>query len=89
MYGQTTGRKGMARCYCSTRRKREGCDQPLAPAVPIEHQLAEFVSAFTPSPELRDDPVKRRELVAQLFDRRSLGSSALSGPMLEPSGTRV
>ena len=59
MYGQNTGRKGMPRYYCSTRRKREGCDQPLAPAVPIEQQLAEFVAAFTPSPELRDEIMAR------------------------------
>ena len=59
MYGQNTGRKGMPRYYCSTRRKREGCDQPLAPAVPIEQQLKEFVSEFTPSPEMRDEIMAR------------------------------
>ena len=59
MYGQNTGRKGVPRYYCSTRRKREGCDQPLAPAMSIEQQLAEFIAAFTPSPELRDEIMAR------------------------------
>lgn len=36
MHGTASGRKGEARYYCSTRRKKHGCDQPLAPALPIE-----------------------------------------------------
>lgn len=50
MHGTASGRKGEARYYCSTRRKKHGCDQPLAPAVPIEHQIAEWVADLRPPP---------------------------------------
>lgn len=83
MHGQTSGKKALARYYCSTRRKQTaaGCDQPLAPADEIEQQIAAFVAYFTPSAAIRDevmarltdehpdnaDTVRRR---AQLKDRR-------------------
>jgi site-specific DNA recombinase len=60
MHGQKAGKKLTPRYYCSTRRKQKsGCDQPLAPAAEVEAQVAEFVSQFTPSAEIRDEILRR------------------------------
>ncbi len=59
MHGKTIGRKGEARYSCSTRAKRHGCDQPLAPADPIEEQIATFVAEFKPSAKIRDEILRR------------------------------
>lgn len=60
MHGQKAGKKLTPRYYCSTRRKQKsGCDQPLAPAADVEAQVAEFVSQFTPSAEIRDEILRR------------------------------
>jgi site-specific DNA recombinase len=60
MHGQKAGKKAEPRYYCSTRRKRgSGCDQPLAPAADIEAQVAEFVSQFKPSADIRDEILSR------------------------------
>ena len=59
MHGTATGRNGEARYYCSTRRKKHGCDQPLARALPLEDQIAEFVADFKPSAEIRDEILRR------------------------------
>jgi Recombinase/Recombinase zinc beta ribbon domain len=59
MHGTASGRKGEARYYCSTRRKKHGCDQPLAPALPIEHQIAEWVADFRPTAAIRDEIMAR------------------------------
>jgi hypothetical protein len=59
MHGTATGRRGEARYCCSTRRKKHGCDQPLALALPLEDQIAEFVADFRPSAEIRDEILRR------------------------------
>jgi site-specific DNA recombinase len=59
MHGTASGRKGEARYYCSTRRKKHGCDQPLAPALPIEQQIAEWVADFRPTAAIRHEILER------------------------------
>lgn len=59
MHGQTSGRRGAPRYYCSTRRKQSGCDQPLAPADAVEEQIAEFVADFRPSATIKDEILRR------------------------------
>jgi site-specific DNA recombinase len=59
MHGTTGGRKREARYYCSTRRKKHGCDQPLTAARPIEEQIARFISGFQPSQAMRDEILDR------------------------------
>jgi site-specific DNA recombinase len=59
MHGTTGGRKREARYYCSTRRKKHGCDQPLTAARPIEEQIARFISDFQPSEAMREEILDR------------------------------
>jgi site-specific DNA recombinase len=59
MHGTATGRQQIPRYYCATRRKQHGCDQPLAPAAPIEDQIVEFISDFRPSQAIRDEILHR------------------------------
>jgi hypothetical protein len=59
MHGTTGGRKRQARCYCSTRRKKHGCDQPLTAAGPIEEQIARFLAEFQPSEAMREEILDR------------------------------
>jgi hypothetical protein len=59
MHGTTGGRKREARYYCSTRRKKHGCDQPLTAAGPIEEQIARFLAEFQPSHAMRDEILHR------------------------------
>jgi hypothetical protein len=59
MHGTTGGRKREARYYCSTRKKKHGCDQPLTAAQPIEEQIAKFLAEFRPSQAMRDQILHR------------------------------
>jgi site-specific DNA recombinase len=59
MHGTTGGRKREARYYCSTRRKKHGCDQPLTAAGPIEEQIARFLAEFQPSEAMREEILDR------------------------------
>jgi hypothetical protein len=104
MHGTASGRKGEARYYCSTRRKKHGCDQPLAPAQPIEHQIAEWVADFRPTGAIRDEILerlargdasdeettrRREQLKARRVRLRDLSSWATSRrPSTSPSATR-
>jgi site-specific DNA recombinase len=59
MHGTTGGRKREARYYCSTRKKKHGCDQPLTAAQPIEEQIARFLAEFRPNQAMRDEILHR------------------------------
>jgi DNA invertase Pin-like site-specific DNA recombinase len=59
MHGTTGGRHREARYYCSTRRKKHGCDQPLTAAGPIEEQIARFLAEFQPSEAMREEILDR------------------------------
>jgi DNA invertase Pin-like site-specific DNA recombinase len=59
MHGVTGGRHREARYYCSTRKKKHGCDQPMTVALPIEEQIAKFLADFKPSQAMRDEILHR------------------------------
>jgi DNA invertase Pin-like site-specific DNA recombinase len=88
MHGCRTGREGMRRYQCSTRRHHGDCEQTMTPAQPLEEQLIDWLRDFQPDPELRglildtiqaetgghpgDDAERRRDLTAQLGRLRDL-----------------
>jgi hypothetical protein len=88
MHGCRTGREGMRRYQCSTRRHHSDCEQTMTPAQPLEEQLIDWLHDFQPDPELRglildtiqaetgghsgDDAERRRELTGQLERLREL-----------------
>jgi resolvase-like protein/recombinase-like zinc beta ribbon protein/recombinase len=88
MHGCRTGREGMRRYQCSTRRHHGDCEQTMTPAQPLEEQLIDWLHDFQPDPELRrlildtiqaetgghlgDDAERRRELTGQLERLREL-----------------
>ena len=87
MHGTRGSRPPVRRYLCSTRRHGDGCDQPITRAEPLEQQLVDWVSEFTPDDELRatilasirsaarksnDDATRRRELDGQLDRLRDL-----------------
>lgn len=88
MHGCRTGREGMRRYQCSTRRHHGDCEQTMTPAQPLEEQLIDWLHDFQPGPELRglildtiqaetgghpgDDAERRRELTGQLERLREL-----------------
>ena len=88
MHGCRTGREGMRRYQCSTRRHHGDCEQAMTPAQPLEEQLIDWLHDFQPDPELRrlildtiqaetgghpgDDAERRRELTGQLERLREL-----------------
>ncbi len=59
MHGTTGGRELKARYYCSTRRADRSCDQPIAHAEQIESQLVQFITGFTPNPNIREEILRR------------------------------
>ncbi len=88
MHGCRTGREGMRRYQCSTRRGHGDCEQKMTPAQPLEEQLIDWLHDFQPDPELRglildtiqaetgghpgEDAERRRELTGQLERLREL-----------------
>jgi hypothetical protein len=86
--GSPTGREGMRRYQCSTRRHHGDCEQTMTPAQPLEEQLIDWLHDFQPDPELRrlildtiqaetgghpgEDAERRRELTGQLERLREL-----------------
>jgi site-specific DNA recombinase len=59
MQGTTGGRQLTARYYCSSRRSNRSCDQPIAQAEPIEHQLVQFIAGFAPGEHIRHEILRR------------------------------
>jgi hypothetical protein len=59
MQGTTGGRELKARYYCSTRRGDRSCDQPIAHAEQVENQLVQFITGFAPSPNIREEIIRR------------------------------
>ncbi|MHB1836915.1 MAG: recombinase zinc ribbon domain-containing protein [Solirubrobacteraceae bacterium] len=87
MHGCRSGREGMRRYQCSTRRHHGDCEQKMVAAQPLEEQLIDWLHDFQPDPELRrlildtingqtshssEDAERRRELTAQLERLREL-----------------
>jgi Recombinase zinc beta ribbon domain/Recombinase len=88
MHGCRSGRHGMRRYQCSTRRHHGTCEQTMIPAQPLEEQLVDWLHTFQPGPELRrlmldtihaeiggrpgQDTERRRELTSQLERLREL-----------------
>jgi DNA invertase Pin-like site-specific DNA recombinase len=88
MHGCRSGRKGMRRYQCSTRRHHGTCEQTMIAAQPLEEQLVDWLHGFQPDTELRrlmldairaetaghpgEDADRRRELTAQLERLREL-----------------
>jgi DNA invertase Pin-like site-specific DNA recombinase len=82
MHSCRTGREGMRRYQCSTRRHHGDCEPTMTPAQPLEEQLIDWLHDFQPDPELRglildtiqtqtgrhpgEDAERRRELTGQL-----------------------
>ena len=59
MQGTTGGRELKARYYCATRRANRSCDQPIAHAEQVENQLVQFITGFTPNPNIREEIIRR------------------------------
>ncbi|HWY18313.1 MAG TPA: recombinase family protein [Solirubrobacteraceae bacterium] len=59
MQGTTGGRELKARYYCATRRANHSCDQPIAHAEQVENQLVQFITGFTPNPNIREEIIRR------------------------------
>jgi DNA invertase Pin-like site-specific DNA recombinase len=88
MHGCRSGREGMRRYQCSTRRHHGDCDQTMLAAQPLEEQLVDWLHDFQPDTELRrlmldtigtetggcpgEDAERRRELTSQLERLREL-----------------
>ena len=53
MHGCRSGRHGMRRYQCSTRRHHGTCEQTMIPAQPLEEQLVDWLHTFQPDAALR------------------------------------
>jgi hypothetical protein len=86
MHGNRGSSGKVRRYHCSTRRRGDGCDQPLAHAEPLEAQIVDWLRGFQPDAQMRTVVVATRP-GADASERRRLPATRPRRPTGAPGGS--